>query len=222
MIHALEDTAVSVSWVQYGRVDLEAAMQALLAQPPVIDDVSPSTVQAFMGGTITLTGDHFTGAVQVTSGGTVLTPPAFTVVDDEHITYDAPTANALGLAEVTVTNGAGTSDPAAFTYVETDPPKLDAPAQTQAGDAFAWTFGGGVDDGYLLVVAADPATFSYQGFDVLAHFFVLTSGYLDAVGLGTFGLTMPTGFQGVTFYSQVFTFDPGFQAASNITATLIN
>jgi hypothetical protein len=208
--------------VQYGRVDLEAAMQLLNAtDPPVISGVSPSSVQAFMGGTITVSGSHFSSATQVNSGGTVLVPPDFTIVDDNTITYGAPTANALGSTQVTVSNPAGTSNPGYFTYVETDPPKLGAPSFASAHNPFTWAYGGGANDYFLLLAATDSTTFPYQGFDILAYFMIIHSGYLDAVGLGSLQITIPPGLQGLTFYSQVLTGNPNFAGASNIPTTLI-
>ncbi len=218
----IEDTSVSVSWVKHGRVDVEAAMQQLLANdPPVISDVSPSTVQAFQGGTITLTGENFTDATEVNSGGTVLTLPDFNIVNDTTITYAAPTANALGSTAVTVTNPAGTSDPGYFTYVETDPPKLEAAASTAGGEWFNWSYGGGADDYYWLFVSPNSTTFTYKGFDILAYYTIIYTDYLDSAGTGELDVLIPSGLAGLTFHSQVATFDPNFVGASNIQSTLI-
>ncbi|MHC4943027.1 MAG: S8 family serine peptidase, partial [Planctomycetota bacterium] len=91
ILDAIRNSCVNVSWVKYGRVDLEAAMLLLTGpNPPTITSVSPSNVQAFMGGTITVTGNDFSDVTEVNSGGTVLYPPDFTIVNDHTITYSAP------------------------------------------------------------------------------------------------------------------------------------
>ena len=220
--NAVQDTAIPASWVIHGRVDLEGAMKQLMAtNPPTITAVNPSQVQAFQGGTVTITGTDFTNASQVLSGGIVLLPPEFTIVNDTTITYSAPTATALGAAQVIVTNPAGDSNPGTFTYVETDPPKLGAPAFTQSHDLFTWFYGGGVNDFFLLNVGTNNTTFPYQGFDILAPFTTIHSGYLDAVGLGSLQVTIPNGLQGLSFHSQVLTANPKFKGATNISTTLI-
>ena len=193
--------------------------------PPTITGVSPPTVQAFQGGTITLTGTGFTGATQVNSGGTILTPPfGFTIVSDTTITYGAPTAATLGLTTVNVTTPNGTSNNGTFTYVETNPPKLAAAGFAFQGTNFNWSFAGGAGDTNFLLFALNPTTFSFGGFNILLNFSILTSGPLDAVGLGSFSLFIPTGTGGITFYSQTATLDGGsgaFVGASNITTTFI-
>lgn len=219
---AIEDSSIAATWVKHGRVDLEAAMLELTGpKPPEITDVTPSQVQAFMGGTITLTGSDFTDVTEVNSGGTVLLSPDFTVVNDSTITYDAPTAAALGITEVTVTGPAGTSGPANFTYVETDPPRLAVAASVNTADPLAWTYGGGAADYFLLLVYTDSTTFPFHGFDVLLNYVVLHSGFLDAVGLGNLGITVPSGLVGITFYSQVVTFEPSFVGASDVKSTTV-
>jgi hypothetical protein len=105
--------------------------------------------------------------------------------------------------------------------VETDPPKLDAAASVNTGDPFAWSWGGGANDYFLLLVHTDPATFPFHGYDVLLNYVVLYAGFLDAVGLGSLGITVPTGLVGITFYSQVVTFEPSFAGASGVKATTV-
>jgi len=219
--NTIQDTAIPVPWVSHGRVDLQAAMLALSSAPPAITGVSPSQVQAFLGGTITLTGTGFGDATAVSSGGTLLGPGEFTIVSDTTITYEAPTAGALGPAQVTVTNPAGTSNPGFFTYVETDPPKLACPGAVGALDPFSWSLGGGVGDFYVLLLSLDDATVPFKGFDVLEDYTLIHTGSLDPVGIGALTIHVPAGLAGVWFYSQTATFEPPFVGASNITATEI-
>ena len=218
----IQNTAKDVgSWVIHGRVDLAAAMAELTAQPPVLSGVSPSSVQALAGGTMTLTGTNLGFVTQVTVGATVLEAGDFTVKSDTMITFPAPTAPALGSTAVTVTNTAGTSNPVHFDYVETDPPKLLVPAFAGSSDTLNWTFGGKKGNFFFLVVSASSQTFPYQGFSLLVDFSTLDTGPLDAVGLGGFSIVLPSGFQGVQFYSQVFTGQKRFEGASTVRPTLI-
>ena len=225
--NAIQDSAKNVgTWVKYGRVDVKAALDLLAGSqnPPVIDTISPSDVQAFMGGTITVSGSHFAGATEVDVGSTVLGPSGFTVVDDNTITFSAPTAPALGQVTVYVKNNAGTSNPGYFNYVETDPPKMSCPGITGAGNNFTWGYGGGVSDYFMLLVATDNTTFNYQGYPVLVNFTIIYSGFLNAAGTGSLSVTIPSGYQWLTFYSQVLFWDhttSAFDAASNIVSTLI-
>jgi thermitase len=222
ILDAIRNSCVNVSWVKHGRVDLEAAMLLLTGpNPPTITDVSPSNVQAFMGGTITVSGNDFTDVTEISSGGIVLYPPDFTIVNDQTITYEAPTASALGQTEVTVTSPEGTSNPGYFNYVETDPPKLSVPATTGAGQSYTWSWGGGVNDFFYLIVSTEDSTLPFQGFDVLSNFLIIYTGNLDNVGLGSLTITVPAGLAGITVYSQVLTFEPSFVGASNIASTTI-
>lgn len=220
--NTIQDTSVPASWVAHGRVDVEAAMLFLSAtNPPTISNVSPAQVQAFMGGTITLTGTEFTSATSVSAGGTVLYPPDFTIVNDTTITFDAPPAQALGQAAVTVTNPAGTSAPGYYTYVETDPPKIDVASMVGAQQPLTWNYGGGSDDYYILLLSTDSTTAPYKGFDVLLNYIIVYSAQLDANGLGSLPIIVPNGLGGTTFYSQIGTFEPPFVGASNIPSTYI-
>jgi len=226
VIAAIRDSAVNVgSWVQYGRVDLDAAMDLIAPPaPPQITNISPSTVQAFLGGIITITGNNFISISEVNSGGTILTSSEFTVVDTHTITYSAPTANALGNTAVTVKNASGTSNPGYFTYVETNPPKLQAPLITGGGSDFTWEYGGGVNDYFYLIVSANGTTFTYKGFPILLYYTILYSGNLDSEGTGELMVQIPTGYVGLTFYSQVVTYKDtnyNFAGSSNIETSVV-
>ncbi|MFH1999525.1 MAG: IPT/TIG domain-containing protein, partial [Planctomycetota bacterium] len=223
ILNAIRVTSHPASWVQYGRVDLEQAMLHLNpTNPPMVTGVTPTQVQAFKGGTITLTGSAFLTATAVTADGHVLVPPEFTIVNDTTITFQAPTASALGVTDVTVTNIAGTSLPNHYTYIETNPPKMDAPLTTGSHQYFTWSYGGGANDFFVLLLSTDSSTFPFHGFDVLLNYIMAYSGYLDGVGLGDLTILVPTGLTGTTFYSQIATFEPNFAGASNIATTLIN
>lgn len=205
--NALQDTALPRTWVEFGRVDLNAAMDQMQNDPPTITSISPTNVQAFKGGTITVTGTNFLGTLEVNSGGTILNPPDFTIVDNTTITYSAPLANALGQTAVTVTNNAGTSNAGYFNYIETNPPKMDCPTFASGGQPFTWSYGGGASDAFFLLISTDPTTFNFKGYPILVYFTILHSGMLNAAGTGSLPVTMSTGLQGLQFNSEVLFFD---------------
>jgi hypothetical protein len=159
----------------------------------------------------------------VNSGGTILLPPDFTIVNDTTITYTAPTATSLGTTLVSVTNPGGTSNFGSFTYVETNPPKLTCGLFTGSGQDFTWEFGGAVNDNWWLLISTDPTKFNYKGFMILLNFTVLTQGVLHGAGVDSFQVVIPSGLGGLNFYSQVATFGPtwGFTGASSVKTTMI-
>jgi hypothetical protein len=226
--NAIQNSADPVgSWVKYGRVNLDDAMEEINppTDPPTITGISPSNVQAYKGGTITINGSGFNSAEQVNSGGNILLPPdGFTIVNDTTITYQAPMASNLGSTAVTVSNVVGPSNPGYFNYVETDPPKLGALFIASGGQDFDWTYGAGANDTFYLLVATDNTTFNYKGYPILSYFIVLTQGSLNAAGTGITTIYLPSGFPGFTFYSEVITFDCQtwyFDGATNITTTMM-
>jgi hypothetical protein len=73
---------------------------------PVITSVSPSSGPGAGGNTVTITGSFFTGATNVTFGGTA--SPNFTVVSDTSITATVPSGMG-GMVSVAVTAPGGTS-----------------------------------------------------------------------------------------------------------------
>lgn len=195
------------------------------ALPPAIASLAPSSVQAFQPALVTLTGSNLAGATQVSVGGINLSSPGgFTVVNASTITFTPPAPASLGAKPVTVTTPGGTSNAATLTYAETLPPKHVVPASTFGGQTHAWTFGGGAGDTAFLLIALSPATFPYNGSNILAGYLLLNVQVLPATGLGSFSATIPAGFQFLTFWSQVADAADGsgaFLGASAPTSTLI-
>ena len=207
--NAIQNTCVNVgTWVIHGRVDLQDAMTSLApASPPTVSGISPTSVNAYNGGWITITGNNFSAATQVTTGGTVLNSGDFTVLDNSTITYVSPLASTLGLQAVTVTNGAGTSNAGYFSYVETNPPAMHAPLVMTSGNTYTWGYGGGANDKRFLLFSADAATFPYYGEQILLNFIIIQGGYLNAAGTGSYTLTLPAGYGGINLRSQLLTLD---------------
>jgi hypothetical protein len=185
--------------------------------PPVITDISPSTVQAFLGGQVTITGSSFTGATDVNVQGVSHTD--FVVVNDTVITFTDYRAVALGNADVIVTNPFGTSNTGHFTYVETDPPKLAGENKAFTGQPYTWEMGTGALHSILLISNATGSTIPYGGGALLFPFTILFSGVTDATGYKALVVVIPSGFTGLTFNSQFI--DINNLKISNIISTTI-
>jgi hypothetical protein len=172
---------------------------------PVITSISPPNVNAFHGGTVTLTGTGFTGASEVNVDGVVATfPGGFSIVNDTTITVVAPTATSLGIAPVTVTTPNGTSLANSFNYVETNPPLLTTPAFTISGALFAWDWGAGAFDIGAILIATDPTTFDFgTPYQILLNSTILGFVPANSVGIGHVEVIVPGGLGGITFYTQI-------------------
>lgn len=80
---------------------------------PEITSISPTSGPEAGGTVVTILGSYFTDVTDVQFGGA---PVVFTIVDDNHITFETPAGT--GLADLSVTNAEGTSTLLdAFEYV---------------------------------------------------------------------------------------------------------
>lgn len=225
--YAIENSCVSKSWVQYGRVDVDAALDLVAPpSPPTLSSVTPTTYQAFQGGTMTLNGTNLASVTQVTAAGQAITGSDIDVVSDAQIKVPVPTApGTLGPFVVFVTNPAGTSNTRTYSYTETNPPKLTCPTWAHGGESFKWEWGGGIGDIWFLVYSLSNTTFNYKGYPILLNYIPIVSGYGNAAGTGDLTVTMPSGSVGVGFYSQVFFFHEGtphyFKNATTHTTSVI-
>ncbi|MFH2002861.1 MAG: S8 family serine peptidase [Planctomycetota bacterium] len=223
---AIENSCVSKTWVQFGRVDLDAAMD-LVAPPavPSLSSVSPTSYKAFQGGTMTLNGTSLSSVTQVTAAGKSITGVDITVVSDTQIKVQAPTSPGnMGPYPVYVTNSSGTSNSVYFTYVETNPPKLSCPVWVSSGASFSWEFGGGANDIYYILFAGSSATFPYKGYNILLNYVPIYFANANAAGTGILTVTVPYGYIGTGFYSEVVFYDENtnnFKNATNITTSVI-
>lgn len=178
------------------------------AAPPVINTITPNSVEAFQPPAVTLGGTGFLTATDVTVDGNSVT---FLVVDDTQITVTTPNPTALGSVPVQVTNNLGPSNIVQLTYTDTVPPKLIVPATWFPNFPMPVSWGGASGDFYMLILDFVGTTVPFHGFNILAAPFIVTSGTLDAIGYGPAGFTIPippgmTG--GITVYEQVWTIDP--------------
>jgi hypothetical protein len=127
-----------------------------LATPPLVEGITPTTGHVDGGGTITLDGDGFTGATDVTVDGVAAD---FTVVDDDTITVVLPPGSE-GAADVVVGGPAGVhAVPGGLSYVAPATVTAIAPAEgpTTGGTTVELT-GSGFLGVTRIVVGGVPAT----------------------------------------------------------------
>jgi hypothetical protein len=194
--------------------------------PPAVLNLAPSTVTAFQGGPVTISGSGFLGTTVVHVGSINLMPPfGFSVVNDNTIVFTAPTAQALGPSAVSVFAPGGTSNALNLVYVETLPPKLGASGQALSNVQFNWTYGAGANDVVVLIASLDPTTYDFgTPFQFLLNLSVIGQNVAGPVGTGSFSFVIPPGFAGLAFYSQIAVIDDLTSAivgSSNVTTTLI-
>ena len=193
---------------------------------PAILNLTPSSVTAFLGGPVTISGSGFLGTTVVHVGSTNLTPPfGFSIVNDTTIVFTAPTATALGPVAVSVFAPGGTSNSLNLVYVETIPPKLNASTQALSNFQFNWNYGAGANDVVVLIASLDPTTYDFgTPFQFLLNLNVIGQNVAGPAGTGSFSFVIPPGLAGLTFYSQIGAIDDVTSAivgSSNVTATLI-
>jgi Matrixin/IPT/TIG domain len=179
---------------------------------PAIAQLVPAVVQAFAPPQVVITGSGFTGATQVLVGGS---PAPFSVPNDGTIHVATPQPAALGTVNVTVTGPAGTSAPASLTYVETTPPQVVASPSAVAGQPFAWDFGGPSSQLWFVLVSGEPTTTPFAGFEFLVMSQIVALGVLPPVGIEGAQVVIPPGLNGLTFLSQVVTWDGALDLQSS-------
>jgi thermitase len=100
-------------------------------------------------------------------------------------------------------------------------PALSVPASLPAGSLCTWSASGPTGDAWYLLLSLSPQTFNYAGSQLLVPVAVLSAGPLDAAGLDSLQATIPTGGAGLTFRSQVVTWDGSLSGSSPIHTTLV-
>ncbi len=117
---------------RYGSSTAGSASVTYVA-PPTVIGVTPATGTAVGGTTVVISGTGFTGATDVTFGGT--SAASFTVDSDTQITAITP-ARSAGAADVRVTTAYGTSEAgaAAVTFVAPPAPVTAVPTGAQADE----------------------------------------------------------------------------------------
>lgn len=190
--------------------------------PPSVSQVTPATKNLF--GTsisdISIVGSNMAFVTSVTVDGVTFDEGDFSVVSDARIEVTPPAPTALGPVSVSVQSPFGASGSASFEWVS-PPASLTTLGIAVSNFEQEWTYGGPAGDTAFLVISLSPAVTQFSGFDVLASPIILNVDTLDAFGLGEFSLLLPGSASGVTFYSQVVTFDSGVTDSSNVIETLV-
>jgi hypothetical protein len=140
-----------------GSGEAASAQTAPVAIPePRIDSLDPTSGPETGGTTVTITGQYFTDATDVSFG--IESSPSFTVDSDTQITASTPPGDP-GVVGVSVTTPSGSGVAAgAFTYVEGAPTNIIPPGLT--GSAVVGT-ALGITDGVWIPT---PDSFTYQWF----------------------------------------------------------
>ncbi|MEE9126446.1 MAG: M12 family metallo-peptidase [Planctomycetota bacterium] len=189
----------------------------------VLTGISPTTVQAFKGGTVTLTGSKFTKATAVNVGANTLTGTNFKIVSDTKITFESFTPTSMLPVLVNVQDVNGNSANKTLNYIPTSPPKLDAQISGFGRGVMIWQFGAQPAHLWFLTASLSSQTTSILGFNWLTTPILITFGKLDAAGAGGFGVLVPNNTPtGLKVYSQVVTLDGVnvvFAGNTNVTLT---
>ena len=194
--------------------DTRSCLRQKMGNEPHLDVVTPSRVQAFEGGLVTLTGTNFTGATEVRVGNTVLTPgtnpsTSFQIVSNTSITFEAPTAETFAPHAVYVQSAAGTSGRLHLSYSVTKPRRLGVQSSLRRGGTVNWGFGAGTNHNWILTISASPTTFNLLGHTWLQTPVILVGGVLNKAGTGSNSISVPNNTPiGLQFYSQVVTINP--------------
>lgn len=174
--------------------------------PPTISLITPNSVPAIGGSQLTIIGNNFTGATQVTIGSTVLPNPL--VIDNNTINVNAPLSNSLGAASVTVTTPNGTSNAGAFNYAITDPLTLQAPAFLINGQSATFTWGGQANQVTFLSVAGANNTAVSFGQTLLLPLLLIQLANTNAAGVGQLVAPVNGGIAGQAIFTQIWTLAP--------------
>lgn len=198
------------------------------AQPPVVlSSVKPASVQAVAGGKVTLSGSGFTGAsvVHVGTKQLWLVGGGFQIVNDNTITFSAPTFDTLGAQAVTVKDAVGSSNAQVLTVQPTNPPLLETPAQVGRGAQMAWLMGTQPGDQWFLTLSPDQQTFKFLGVDWLVNGVLVAAGTTNAAGTQSLFATVPiTTPVGTKVFNQVIFIDPkapSIRATTQVTSTSV-
>ena len=177
-------------------------------QTPAISSLSPNTVTAAVGDTVTVNGTALNGVTSLKLNG--VSHP-FTPIDATSLSFDPPTVNSLLPMIVTVENATGTSNGAILSVVPTDPPRLAATPVVVPGIDFDLEWGGPVGTFFgMAQTVNDNSTINFSGFDVLANAYILFGGGLVGAGTGSFSVpsaSIPRAI-GLIIYTQIWTINP--------------
>ncbi|MCB9883303.1 MAG: IPT/TIG domain-containing protein [Planctomycetes bacterium] len=189
--------------------------------PPTITSLSPNTVTAAVGDTVTIQGTDLSTATDVTLNGQSI---PYTVAG-QAITFDPPTVTNLLPAVIVVSNAQGPSNPAVLNFTVTDPPRLYTTPLSTSSNPAPWEAIWGSRPGDLYgyaITLNDNVRVTFLGWDILLNGYILFGGSLTGAGTSTFTVpSVPSAF-GNVLRSQIWVIDPVNQTfkASNVASTL--
>jgi hypothetical protein len=124
---------------------------------------------------------------------------------------------------VSVSNSAGTSNAAVLWYRPSNPCQVLVPTTLASGAALQWTMGGWNGGDAFLVASLLSTQSPVLGFPVLDNFLLLWSGPLDARGMATLSVPVPSGLlTGLTIRWQLldaFAGTPSLRSVSSVVGT---
>jgi hypothetical protein len=186
---------------------------------PQITSATPTQIATVDPPLVTLGGNGFLGATQVTVGSVAVTT-GLQVVGDTQLRFTPPVGLPLGFHPVSVTNAAGTGNSSVLWYVGSNPCKVLVPAAVAGGTPFPWRMGGMPNDLGLLGVSFHGTSSPFLGSALLDGFLLLWSGPLDARGMATLTLPVPAGLlEGFTVFSQLLDVVPATNTLRSASAT---
>lgn len=201
-----------------------AACLAMVPTVPQITSATPVQIETVNPPTVAIGGNGFLGATMVTVGGHVVTN-GIQVLSDTQLHFVPPAGLPLGFHLTTVSNAAGTSNPTVLWYVPSDPCQLLVGDVVATGSPLTWTLGGWPQDIGYLGIGFVNTTSPFLGQPLLDNFLVLWLGVLDARGMASCSITVPTGvISSVTLYSQmldVLPAAPALRSVSQVQGTWI-
>ncbi|MCB9898288.1 MAG: hypothetical protein H6825_09820 [Planctomycetes bacterium] len=197
--------------------------------PPVISSLTPDSVPALGGGTITVDGPvDYLKVKQVLVDGVELPKGVggWSATSDTRITFVPPTPSSLGAKSVQLVNAGGVSNTVTLSYTETDPPKFVGPSvvfQFSGDPTIPYQWGAKVGDTSFFVLALDGTTLPFKGQPFLVNNFAIVALPLDAAGLAALTLPIPPEAAGLllTVFAQVAISSSGSLSLTPVVSTLI-
>jgi thermitase len=216
---ALEDTGVPIgNWVAHGRLDMAAAMNELFPPvPPHVSSVAPTQLPALHGTDLLVTGSGLSAVTGVTLGGAAA---AFQATGYATLHVTAPDATALGPASLVLSGPSGTAS-ADLAWIATSPPRLLASPLATAGAPFTWSLGGAPGETAVLIVSLHAATLAWQGQQILSAPALVLVTPLDAVGLASLSIELPGAAAGLSFHSQLVTWNGTLTGVTPVITTSV-
>ncbi|MFG0318980.1 MAG: hypothetical protein ACF8XB_17040 [Planctomycetota bacterium JB042] len=165
--------------------------------PPLIHSITPGSVNAMLGGTVSVRGEHFSGLTWVDVGSKTIYPWQLQTASDTLLQFDVLLYDVLGPTQVTVWTNAGNAS-ATFQVVPNDPPAMVGPTQIQNGSTATWWSAAEPGTVRFLLVNTTGQTVPVFGHSLLAYDLLLPVPSTSPVGVEPLSAPiggLPVGFQ---------------------------